>query len=508
MVDSSSFAEGRNIVGLSVGAQLGDYRLEELLEKREAGQVFLARNNVTGAQFHLHILSVPSDIDPEARLVYLGYFQKQANQVAALEHPFILPLLHYGTYQGLPYLVYPYYAMQSLSRHLAQHGPLDAQRAGYYLDQVAAALECGHQRGILHRNLNTDCIFIKRDGNLLVADFGMLHMLAQRGEYQHGTAPAERAQGAKQNLLFGMNESSSPAPEQVLGNPVDAATDVYALGAALYRMLTGHRVFRGKTREEIAQQHLNAPVPPLNTWRRDLPAALDNVIARAMAKDPRQRFARPGELANAYHQVVAPYDSKRQPFTTAPAPALAPLSKAQPASAAERYKQAPIPRRKALTFLVAGGSAAAAITVVSIVGIHFLQGNNTSTGGTATTTANGPAPSSTRGSTAAAPQGKVLAHVSDLPTNSDKQFPLSNSSNPGLLIHLPDNRFVAFDSTCTHAGCAVKYNTQNKLLECPCHGAVFDPAKNAAVVQGPAQTPLSPVAISVNADGSITTNGS
>src|SRR6266849_8048161 len=213
--------------------------------------------------------------------------------------------------------------------------------------------------------------------------------------------------------LFGMNEASSPAPEQISGNQVDTSTDVYALGAALYRMLSGHRVFRGKTREEIAQQHLKAPVPPLSNWRRDLPAALDNVIARAMAKEPRQRFARPGELANAYHQVVAPYDSKRQPFTTAPAPALAPLSKAQPASAAERYKQAPIPRRKALTFLVAGGSAAAAITVVSIVGIHFLQGNNASTGGTAPTTVSG----STPGSTGSQPggstqQGKVLAHVS------------------------------------------------------------------------------------------------
>jgi len=230
------------------------------------------------------------------------------------------------------------------------------------------------------------------------------------------------------------------------------------------------------------------------------------VIARAMAKDPRQRFARPGELANAYHQVIAPQDSNRRQFVAAPAPILAPVSNAQSAFTVEKYKQAPIPRRKVLTFLVAGGSAAAAITVVSIVGIHFLQGNNASTGGTAPTTVSG----STPGSTGSQPggstqQGKVLAHVSDIPLNSDKQFALPNSSNPGLLIHLPDNRFVAFDSTCTHAGCAVNYNTQNNLLECPCHGAVFDPAKNAAVVQGPATTPLAPVQISVNADGSITT---
>ncbi|HEY6540800.1 MAG TPA: protein kinase [Ktedonobacteraceae bacterium] len=513
MGDSSSAAGGRNNVGLQAGSALGEYRLEKLLETGEAGQVFLARNATTGTRYRLRILAVSAYLDAEARMLYLGYFQRQANQLSALQHPGILPLLFYGTHEGMPYLAYQDAPMESLSKHLAQHGPLDTRRAGLYLDQLAATLESGHQHGILHLNLNTENIFIKQDGNLVVADFGVLHILEQGSAYQQSAFQRDHTPAAKHDPLFGMNEASSPAPEQVAGDPVDTPADVYAPGATLYRMLTGHRVFRGNTLAEIAQQHLKSPVPPLSNWRRDLPPALDGVIGRAMAKDPRQRFARPGELANAYHQIVAPSDSRRQPFAAPPAPALAPLKEVQSAPLSQKRKQAsaPMPRRKVLTYLVAGGSAAAAVTIVSIVGIHFLQGS-TPTGVSTTTTTSGSTPASngasTGGSTTTTQQGKVLAHVSDVPLNSDKQFPLSSSSNPGLLIHLQDNRFVAFDSTCTHAGCAVNYNSQDHLLECPCHGAVFDPSKNASVVQGPATTPLTAIPIVVNADGTITTSAS
>jgi serine/threonine protein kinase len=467
-----------------IGATLGNYCLEELIEQNEASSVYKARNTVAGALFRLRVLAVPPDLKPEDRIVYLGRFQQEANQVAVLQHMHILPLVDYAMHSAVgdpkgtswPYLVSPYLSVKPLSTQLAQKGPIDAALTGRYLDQTVSALEYAHLKAVLHRNLTTNCIFINQDGNLLVADFGVIHML-------HAGARFNKTDIRKG--IYGMSEASAPAPEQILGQAVDTYTDVYALGAVLYRMLTGHRVFRGKTQEEIIQQHLQAPIPSLTLWRSDLPKELDNVIARAMAKEPAQRYLHPAEVANAYHQIVAPHDTQRVPFIIAPTSTI--LSE----------QSAPISRRRALTFIAAGGGVAAAVLAVAVFGRNYLAGN---TSPATTSLANTPIANQTRTSS----QGNVLAHTSELPGNSAKTFPIAGQSNPGLIIHLADGRFVAFNSTCTHAGCAVNYSQQDKLLECPCHGATFDPAKNAAVVQGPAQTPLASLKISVHADGTIT----
>ena len=229
-----------------------------------------------------------------------------------------------------------------------------------------------------------------------------------------------------------------------------------------------------------------------------------------MAKEPTARFSQPGALANAYHQVGAPNDTGRTSFVITPP---RPVSEAsvgareverggeglygRPPSPIARPASRPparISRRRALTLLAAGGGGVVVVAAVALIATHPFGGSTAPTTQSTSQTTN-----------ASGHAGTVLARTSDVPPNSAKQFPIANSSNPGLLIHLPSNQFVAFDSTCTHAGCAVSYNPQDHLLDCPCHGAVFDPAKNAAVVNGPATTPLAPIKITVNADGTITT---
>jgi serine/threonine protein kinase len=496
-----------------VGTTLGNYRLKTLIERDNIGPIFLALATTTNTLFRLRLLVLTAELTPEARIVYLGRFQQEASQVATLQHPHILPLVDYGNHEGKPYLVWPHHKeVQPLHALIRQYGPLDTLTASRYLDQIAAALEYAHQHAILHRNLTTHTIFLQpapspQSARLTVTEFGVLHMLEL--SYQGGQKEIPRLSVSSEGC----------APEQLLGKPVDTSTDVYALGAVLYRLLTGQRVFVGKTREDVIEQILRAPVPPLSARRSGLPPSLDEIIARALAKDPAKRFRHPIELANVYHQLVAPQDTARPALAVAAPPAVEERLSAHPqpfvqpfVPPAQLVKPAQAARRRALYYIAAGGAAVVVVGAVGIYGTHLLLGSTsvsspaastpvTNTGGS-TPTKQGPTPTK-QGPTHT---GTVIARTSDVPANSAKTFPLANQSNPGILVHLANsNTFVAFNSTCTHAGCAVSYNPQNKLLECPCHGAAFDPAKHAAVVQGPAPTPLASVPIRVNADGTITT---
>lgn len=490
------------------GTVIGNYRLDQLTERHPWGPIFRASSR-EGKSCVFRFIDTPlatatSDVTANARLVYLGRFQQEANRVAALQHPSILPLLDYGNLQGVPYLVYPALPLVSLRSLLAKNKPADPIMSGRFLEQIASALEHAHKQAVLHRNLSTGCIYLQDNQRMVVSEFGLKRMrdLSNEG----AETPGKPYDGS----------SESCAPEQLLGKPIDTYTDIYALGAVLYRLLSGHPPFTGKRREEIAQQHLYAEVPPLRTWRPDLPTELDRVIARAMAKEPFQRFARPGEVTQAYYQIVEP---GRLPMLELSAPAMssAPLALAQEKTISRQYPSVQrakpqVPdrsRRRVVTFIM-GGVGLGVVGIAAAYGTHLLGGTPPSTAATGATavqskTSSGQATQPGGQSTKSPNQGaKVLARTADVPVNSAKTFVINNQKNPGIIIHLPNSQFVAFDSTCTHAGCAVDYSQQDKLLECPCHGATFDPAKGAAVIQGPAKTPLAPIKIVVNTDGTIT----
>lgn len=508
------------------GKTLGSYYLERLSAEQETGPVFLARRTDTSTKqlYHLRFLALPAGLTSEDRLIFLGHFQREVSLVATLQHPAIIPLNDYGIFEGMPYLVSPQLSAHSLQSVVVGSGPLDPALVGSYLDKIADALEYAHRQGLLHLNPHAANILLHTGRDPLITEAGLLRLLAPPG---HQPASLTARQATLENgspllrdqqgrPLYGLSLASAPAPELLIGRSPDTFTDVYALGALLYYLLTGHRAFRGKTLAEVADQHLQAPVPSLSAWRADLPAGLDNLLSSALNKNPARRLRTPGALANAYASVVAPGQGGRGIFVPSPAPVRRdePLPALPPVNSADQPLA--FSRRRAITLIAAGGGIALAAGVTALVVTHKGSsaapiagsgGSPSAPGATNSPGETSPTPGNSGNSTPPGHSGTVVARVSDMPPNSAKTFPLTNSNNPGVLVHLPNNNFVAFNSTCTHAGCAVAYSQQNHLLVCPCHDARFDPARNAEVVSGPAPTPLAPVPITVNSDGTITTQG-
>lgn len=275
----------------------GDYHCEELIERSDLGPVYLVRSHSSDTLYRLRVLPVRTDLPPESRATYLDRFIRQANHLATLQHPHILPLVDFGHENGLPYLVYPAVPLRSLSSALAENSPLDLILAGRYLDQIASALAYAHDRSTLHRHLTTDNIYLQQDGQIAIADFGVRRIIE-----------LSEPEGESNPLRFSLETA---APEQLTGRPVERPVDIYALGAVLYRLLTGAPVFTGRTREEIARQQVYSPVPSLSQWRSGLPPVLDDIVATAMAKHPEQRFPRPEAFLSSYLQAVTPGRSSR-----------------------------------------------------------------------------------------------------------------------------------------------------------------------------------------------------
>jgi serine/threonine protein kinase len=490
-----------------IGKVLGNYRVAQLLDVHKWGPIFLAHDRAK-EPYLIRFLGTPfmedkaTQLTPAERLVTLGHLQSEAGSLALLEHPHIVPQVDYGTYQGFLYLVYRYLEYIPV-RSVFKPGALpDFLRIGRLLEQVASALEYAHAQGVVHRNLSTGCIFVPSGKQVMVGELGLLHL---REISLSGTL-------WKKGRTYPFEGSTeSCAPEQLLGKPVDAYADVYAMGAALYRLLTGYAPFTGKTRDEILRQHLYAKVPPLSTWRRGLPVDLDHIIAKAMSKEPELRFKSPMALVQAYYQIVAPDKASLLAASTGSVSAdlrtrkTGETGKTNKVSSELRSRKSGVlpekdnlSRRRFVQMAGAGAGVAAAISAG--VAISRLLHKNTTGPSAITQTVSGAA--------STAQNGNVLASVASLPANSAVTFPLANRQNPGILIRLPDNQVVAYDSTCTHEQCEVHYNAQDHLLICPCHGAIFDPAKNGGVVQGPATKPLTAIKVVVNSNGTITTAAS
>ena len=278
-----------------VGTTLGTCTLQQLIGQGGMGAVFLAQQSRPRRQVAVKVLLLGTRLTPRQRTAFLERFRRETDATASLEHPNILPVHEYGERDGIAYLVMPYVSGGTLRDALEREGQLSFPQAVNYLDQLAAALDLAHERGVIHRDVKPANVLMTAEGRLLLTDFGLVKVIAEGQEPQSSITGAGVPLGTPDYM----------APEQVVGNEVDGRADIYALGVVLYQMITGHTPFAGDMPMQIAMQHLHASPPPPRTSRPDLPATAEQVILHALAKQPTERYTSALDFASAFRLALA-----------------------------------------------------------------------------------------------------------------------------------------------------------------------------------------------------------
>lgn len=252
------------------------------------GEVYRARDARLGRDVAIKVLpeSLARDADRLRR------FETEARAVAALNHPNILSIHDIGTHEGAPYLVSECLEGQSLRQELSS-GALPLRKAVEYGTEIAHGLAAAHDKGIIHRDLKPENIFVTGEGRVKILDFG-LAKLARPDTASDDNATLEAAPTSVGAVLGTVGYMS---PEQVKGEPADARSDIFALGAILYEMLSGQRAFRRDTSAETMTAILKEDPPELSTLSKPISPAMDRVVRRCLEKKPLQRFQSARDLA-------------------------------------------------------------------------------------------------------------------------------------------------------------------------------------------------------------------
>ena len=208
---------------------------------------------------------------------FIRRFESEAQLVARLEHPHIVPLYDYWREPGVAYLVMRLLRGGNI-QNLLEQGALPMETTTHILEQVCSALNAAHRIGVIHRDLKPANVLLDEDVNAYLADFGIAKNL--------GDPDLENQ--TQVDAMIGSPQYMSP--EQIRSLSVRPQTDIYCLGVMLYEMLTGRLPFPGPTPFDMIQQHISSPLPPLAAHRSGLPAALDAVIKQATAKEPQDRY--------------------------------------------------------------------------------------------------------------------------------------------------------------------------------------------------------------------------
>jgi Tol biopolymer transport system component len=297
-------------MALSSGTRLGPYQITDTIGAGGMGEVYKARDPRLGRDVAIKVIPALFAADP-ARL---HRFEQEARAAAALNHPNIVVLYDIGIREpssGSGQATTSYIVSELLEgdtlRGRVESGALSVRKAVDYAAQIARGLAAAHEMGVVHRDLKPENVFVTADGRVKILDFGLAKLTerqpAAAGVSMLPTAPPDTLPGVVLGTVGYM------APEQVRGVVVDHRCDIFAFGAVLYEMLSGHRAFHGDTTAETMTAILHQDPAGLPVAQRHIPAGLARIVDRCLEKDPRDRFQSAGDLAFALNALSGQTES-------------------------------------------------------------------------------------------------------------------------------------------------------------------------------------------------------
>jgi serine/threonine-protein kinase len=262
-------------------------RYEILAKVGEGGmaQVYEARDNLLFRPVAIKILREQYASDTE----FVERFRREAQAAASLSHPNVVNIYDVGQEQGVHYIVMEYVSGRNLKELIREQGPLPVKTAVSIAQGIAQALDHAHRHGLVHRDIKPHNILITEDGQVKVTDFGIARAASSVTLTQTG-------------IVIGSVHYFSP--EQARGQNVEPQSDLYSLGVVLYEMVSGRLPFTGESPISIAMQQIHEQATPLRKINPRVPASLEKVVAKAMAKDPKDRYQSAAEILADLRRIV------------------------------------------------------------------------------------------------------------------------------------------------------------------------------------------------------------
>ena len=372
-------ASGDRWVDLSAGDEFAGYRIEQVLGRGGMGVLYLAIEPGLERRVALKLIA-PEGASDE---VFARRFAEESRIAASIEHPNVVPIYAAGEEGGIPYIAMRYVSGSDLGKRLGREGRLEPAAAVALIAQVGNGLDAIHAAGLVHRDVKPANVLLAGTGgedHAYITDFGVARNVAT----ESGLTQTGRFVGTLDYV----------APEQISGGSVDARADVYALGCLLFKLLTGEVPFPREAEAARLYAHLNDPPPVPSLHATEVSMALDDVVVRAMSKQPGDRYPSAGDLGRAAGAALsgsAPDLPERTVATgaaatrTAETVAAVEPAPAEPSAATRRIETVSRPRRRLLVARAGLAGIAAIAAAIALGGGDEGARDATTPGGGATT---------------------------------------------------------------------------------------------------------------------------